>query len=155
MKGFRSLASDMKPCYMCAQGKSMVLRFWSALLLLICSLNAFGGVHASLDRTEVSHEDPSSVTQIQSSQQSENAQSSRFVDSATPAHDDDHDSMPLSDGCTDHPYGFHQCHLGHCSFLVSEQSLYSYFPAVKVGCTSFSLFGASADRSGPIKPPQS
>lgn len=115
----------------------MLTRVWAYLLILICGFNAIG-VTGSAYLSEQAQE---------SSLQSHSNVAQEPVLVAVHSEADGHKD------CESHS-ATHQCHLGHCTFIVASVNSLS-FPHPVEGAHYFEVASLlSVELSGPIKPPR-
>ncbi len=122
------------------------MRLWAYLLIAICGFNAIG-VSGVEYLSEKDHE-AAAFSRIQPDDQTTDAANVEYL-----SYYDHSGTDKLHDCGTQHKNG-HQCHLGHCLFLVSNGSEFIAH-RVLLGLHSLAIASYfSIDLSGPRKPPR-
>lgn len=121
----------------------MLRRFWAYFLILICGLNAIGvsgEVYLSEKGQETTAIGFSSVSGVQH-------QAPTLVNG-------EHSADSHHDDCGEQHKGCHQCHLGHCNFLVSGTGPFVAPELIQGVLLSSSTSYPSIDLAGFKKPPR-
>lgn len=117
----------------------MFIRIWAFLLIGICAFNAVGVSGSSLlsikSKDFVEHTLSQDISQ---------APILKLIDHDHTSDNDGHSNCDMT----------HQCHLGHCHFLVTAVSKFLAPDLTRFTQILASVFYLSADLSGPIKPPR-
>lgn len=130
----------------------MMNRLSAFLLILICGINAVG-VSGSAYLAEEKHAEAVSVAHH--SEASELTFHSKSFQSPDVLTSHDHsDSEKHSQDCGTEHKGCHQCHLGHCNFLVSSSSGIIEPNLMSAIQNVSSVSYLNVDLSGPRKPPR-
>lgn len=118
----------------------MFLRLSALFLILICGANAL-----SVSSADYMSEQNEGIPLIHSASSDATHVATMTGDVSTDGHQGD---------CADQHSNCHQCHLGHCNFLVGSTSrLLTPDQAFSLNLPSLVRF-VSADLSGPRKPPR-
>jgi hypothetical protein len=126
-------------------------RLWAYLLILICGFNAIG-VSGAAYLSEKGQEATSMVSLPQTSYQ--DVQTTEATNLALITHSHDTPSDHHGDDCGTQHANCHQCHLGHCNFLVTAASGFVGPDHTGLLQNRTSVSYLSIDLSGPRKPPR-